>query len=421
MPEHSQPTLFFSVGDPSGDQHAANLIRALHSQQHGFRAVGYGGPKMQAAGCNVLADLTSLAVMGLGPALAKLPQAAGLLLAADRYFRETRPDAVVLVDFPGFNWWVARCAKRRGIPVYYYCPPQIWAWANWRVKKMRRLVDHVLCTLPFEAAWFNERGCHATYVGHPYFDDARLRTHDAEFVHRERYKPGQLVTILPGSRTREVKLNLPCFLQAAAQVRAAVPSARFAVAAFNSQHADLARSLVVASGLPVDIHVGRTQELMHLAHCCLAVSGSVSLELLYHTRPTVVHYYLPHLAYVLYRPLMHVPYVSLVNLISTGQLQLTDWQPYFPGKPGTERVLFPEYPTWEDRSSQLAAHTIEWLTDAARHSERVAELAELKARLCHGGASRKAAEYLLTTLAHRSDNVPRPHFLPGATTTGRKR
>ena len=101
----------------------------------------------------------------------KPAQVLHLASLADRYFRHHRPDAVVLIDYPGFNWWIARRAKAHGIPVFYYAPPQIWAWASWRVKKMRRFVDHVLCSLPFEQEWFSRRGCHAVFVGHPYFDE----------------------------------------------------------------------------------------------------------------------------------------------------------------------------------------------------------------------------------------------------------
>ena len=110
---------------------------------------------------------------------------------------------MVLIDFPGFNWWIARRAKAHGIPVFYYCPPQIWAWAGWRIKKMRRFVDHVLCNLPFEQKWFADRGCNATFVGHPFFDEVNRLAVDDEFVSCEKAKPGPLVTILPGSRTQE--------------------------------------------------------------------------------------------------------------------------------------------------------------------------------------------------------------------------
>ncbi len=413
--------LFFSVGEPSGDQHAANLTRALRQQQPDLAATGFGGPQMEAAGCELLHDMTSLAVMGLGPAVAGLPQFAKLLARANRYFAHQRPDAVVLVDYPGFNWWIARCAKRHRIPVYYYCPPLVWAWARWRVSKLRRLVDHVLCTLPFEAAWLNEKGCHATYVGHPYFDDVRLKQLDREFVAGERLRTSRLVTILPGSRTREVKDNLPGLLKAAVRVRAEVSDVRFAVAAFKPAHAELAKEMAQVHDLPLDVHVGRTQELMHLATCCLAVSGSVSLELLYHTRPTAILYQLSRGSFWLYNALLKVPYITLVNLISTGRLERAPAKTVDDSTASDANVLFPEYPTCEDRSPQLAAHVVEWLTDEDRYSDRVAELAELKARLCHGGASRKAANYLLTTLTHHSEQIPRPHFLPGTPAQGKRK
>ena len=163
--------IFFSVGEPSGDLHGANLIRALRARQPHVECVGYGGPKMAAAGCRLHADLTQLAVMWLLRALVNLPRFWQLVCRADRYFRHHRPDAVVLIDYPGFNWWIARRAKVHRIPVYYYGAPQMWAWAPWRVRKMRRLVNHVLCKLPFEAVWYQQRDCPATYVGHPYFDE----------------------------------------------------------------------------------------------------------------------------------------------------------------------------------------------------------------------------------------------------------
>ena len=110
--------------------------------------------EMAAAGCELHADLTALAVMWFLRVLLNIHKFLHLASRADRYFRHHRPDAVVLIDYPGFNWWIARRAKAHGIPVFYYCPPQIWAWASWRIKKMRRFVDHVLCALPFEETWF---------------------------------------------------------------------------------------------------------------------------------------------------------------------------------------------------------------------------------------------------------------------------
>jgi len=240
MASHKPLRIFFSAGEPSGDLHGANLIRQLRGRCVRVEAVGYGGPHMAAAGCSLHADLTSLAVMWFARALANLPKFWGLVGRADRYFQQHRPDAVVLIDYPGFNWWIARRAKAHGIPVFYYTPPQIWAWAQWRVWKMRRLVDHVLCSLPFEEAWLRQHGCRATFVGHPFFDEVRRQEVDVAFLERMGRGPGPLVAILPGSRTQEVTHNLKWFLKAAGYVRQAVPEVRFAVAAFNQHQAEIA-------------------------------------------------------------------------------------------------------------------------------------------------------------------------------------
>jgi lipid-A-disaccharide synthase len=405
--------IFFSAGEPSGDLHGANLIRELRKRRPGIECVGYGGPKMQQAGCTLHADLTVLAVMWFFRVLLNLHKFAGLLNRADRYFQRHRPDAVVLIDYPGFNWWIARRAKRHGIPVFYFAPPQIWAWGSWRVKKMRRFVDHVLCSLPFEETWFRERGCRATFVGHPYFDEVRQQQLDPAFLAEMRARTGPLVTILPGSRTQEVTSNLRWFLKAAAGIRSRVPRARFAIAAFKPGHAEYARRLAAESGAAVDVFVGRTPELIHLAECCMACSGSVSLELLYHKKPTVILYWITRFAYRVQAHFRKVQYITLVNLLTAKELFPAKITPYNPKESGTERVLFPEYLTWEDKSLQIAGHITRWLVDDNRREGLIAELAKLKARIGHGGASRMAADYVLAELDRRARIVPRPHFVPG--------
>jgi lipid-A-disaccharide synthase len=431
MPPSKPPTIFFSVGEPSGDLHGANLIRQLQQRCPGIRTVGYGGPKMAEVGCELHADLTALAVMWFARVLVNLHKFLDLASRADRYFRHHRPDAVVLIDYPGFNWWIARRAKVHGIPVFYYSPPQIWAWARWRVKKMRRFVDHVLCGLPFEEAWLRGHGCNATFVGHPFFDEVRRYPYDEQFIAEHRagdcpnfrghrgeavvdengtvpldahkvdsYKvKGPLVAILPGSRTQEVTHNLQWFLKAAAIVHEKVPDARFALAAFKPHQAELARPLVEQSGLPIEICLGKTPELMRLADCAMSVSGSVSLELLYHTVPTVILYWVSRPAYFVQKFARKVKYITLVNLLSCDGLADEDLTPYDPSQPDADRVLFPEYLTCEDKSAQIAGHIVEWLTDPAKRAARVEALSALKDRVAHGGASGRAAEYILNVIA----------------------
>lgn len=403
--------VFFSVGEPSGDIHAANLIRQLRQRCDRFEAVGYGGPQMAAAGCRLHADLTALAVMWFLRTLLNLHRFWDLVTRADRYFRHHRPDAVVLVDYPGFNWWIARRAKVHGIPVFYYVPPQIWGWARWRVNKMRRFVDHVLCCLPFEAEWFRSQGCNATLIGHPFFDEVERLPLDQAFQDQQRSQPGPLLVILPGSRTQEVTSNLKWFLKAAGHVREAVPQVRLAIAAFKPHQAEIARRQVADSGLPIDVYAGKTPELMRLADCCMAVSGSVSMELLYHGKPTVILYWISPVAYWVQRLFRKVKYITLVNLLNAVDPFAEDTTPFDPSQKDADRVLFPEYLTYEDKSDLIAAHVIQWLTDPVSRQKRVDDLARLKAEVAQPGAATHAAQYILRTLESPPAPVPRPHFV----------
>ncbi len=412
--------IFFSAGEPSGDLHGANLIRELRARRPEIQCVGYGGPLMAAAGCDLHADLTALAVMWFLRVLLNIHKFLALAGRADRYFRYHRPDAVVLIDYPGFNWWIARRAKAHGIPVFYYAPPQVWAWAQWRVKKMRRLVDHVLCSLPFEETWFKERGCNATFVGHPYFDEVRQQQLDQEFLVRMRADERPLVTILPGSRTQEVTQNLEWFLKAAAVVKARVNHVRFAIAAYKPHQAQFARERVKETGLDIEVFVRKTPELIHLAECCMAVSGSVSLELLYQKKPTVILYWINRFADAMQARFRKVKYITLVNLLSAKDIFVRQDS----GKAAecdettgkaADRVLYPEYLTSDDKTLEIAAHVIRWLVVEDARDELIAELAKLKARVGHGGASRIAAGYILDELSKPPAAAPRPHFLPGMT------
>jgi lipid-A-disaccharide synthase len=296
----------------------------------------------------------------------------------------------------------------------YYCPPQIWSWGSWRIKKIRRYVDHVLCTLPFEEKWFREQGCRATFVGHPFFDEVRRQQLDEQFLETMRQKSGRLITILPGSRTQEVQHNLKWFLKAAALVQVRFPKVRFAVAAFKPQQAQIAQQLIAQTKLPVEVYVRKTPELMQLAECCMACSGSVSLELLYHKKPTVILYWISPLAYRVQQCFRRVKYITLVNLLTAKELFPADTTPYSPSDPDAHRVLFPEYLTSEDKSLQIASHLIQWLASDDQRDGLIAQLAELKAKVGHGGASQTAAEMILAEADRHARLVPpKPHFVPG--------
>ena len=397
-------TIFFSVGEPSGDLHGANLIRALRERSNEpIKCVGYGGPKMRSAGADLHFDLTQLAVMGFLQVVTKLPTFFRLLWAAERWFDENQPDAVVLIDFPGFNWKVAKAAKRRGIPVFYYGTPQVWGWAPWRVKRLRDHIDHALCKLPFEESWLRDRGVNATYVGHPYFDELADRVLDDAFVRDVRGKSGPLVTLLPGSRTQEVKANFGDLLAATRRIRERVPEARFAVAAFKEAHAERIRSQIASSGLIKNegptVYVERTPELIEASDCCLAVSGSVSLELLHHEKPSAITYRVSRGMHWVQSLFRRVRYITLVNLITAEDGDRESYGAYDPSDPRDIHVLMPEYLHCGGGAHSLADHAVAWLTDCDARDLVVDRMRELRSRIDRPGASLRTADYMLGELA----------------------
>jgi lipid-A-disaccharide synthase len=378
MPMH----IFISAGEPSGDLHGANLIRALRERVPDVTCTGFGGERMEAAGGRLLYPLCQLAIMWFARALANAPRFLELLSRADRYFRHQRPDAIVLIDFPGFNWWLARRAHFHGIPVFYFVPPQLWGWAGWRVGKMQRWVDHVLCALPFEEDWFRSRGVDACFVGHPYFDDLARQRPDAAFLGEQRSRPGEVVGLLPGSRNQEVQRNLSSLVRAATIVHQRRPQTRFLVACFKPAHRDAVERYVRGRGLPIECHVGRTPEIIARSHACMAVSGSVGLELLYHAKPSVVVYRIGRLDLKVARRFITSRYISLVNLLA-----------------GKE--LFPEFLTDHCEADAMADHVLRWLTDPASYAEARADLQTLRHRVAVPGACDRAATFILETLSPR--------------------
>jgi lipid-A-disaccharide synthase len=374
--------IFISAGEPSGDLHGSNLTAALRRASPGVECVGFGGDRMAAAGCRLLYPLCDLAVVGFTRVATNAAAFVRLLRQGDAYFKEHRPDAVVLIDYPGFHWWLARRAKAHGIPVFYFVPPQLWAWAGWRVRKVRRFVDHVLCSLPFEEPWYRARGVAARYLGHPYFDELPRQQLDAAFVADQGRRPGTVVGLLPGSRRQEVEQNLTTLLGAARHVHAARPDTRFLVACYKPEHKSHAEGRLRGLGLPVEVHAGRTAEVIHLSKAVVAVSGSVGLELLYRGKPSVVVYHAPVLGLWVSRLLRTCPYISLVNLLA-------------------DRELFPEFLTHRDEAAAVAERVLHWLNDEAAYREACAELTALRERVAQPGACARTARYILDALSGR--------------------
>lgn len=371
--------LFISAGEPSGDLHGGNLVRSLRRLVPDFESAGLGGDQMTEAGCDLLYPLAQHPFIGAIKVLGSVPFFIRLLYQADYYFRTKRPDALVMIDNPGFNWWLARVARDRRIPVYYFVPPQIWAWAQWRVRKMRELVEHVLCTLPFEEPWYQKRKVPVSYIGHPYFDELPRQRLDRWFLESQRDRPGTVVGILPGSRGQELECCVPSLVRAAQIIHQRRPNVRFLVACYKPAHERQIKAQIRGLPIPMEVHSGRTPEIIELAHSCLAVSGSVGLELLYRHRPSVVMYRQTRLnmfgAYLLKKS----KYISIVNLLAG-------------------RELYPEHLSHDCRAPQMAEQILGWLDNRESYESLRTELQVLCDRVAIPGACDRAAEFLIERL-----------------------
>ena len=381
-------TIFFSVGEASGDQHAARLIRQLYRDHGGIQTRGFGGPAMSEAGCRLDLDLTHHAVVGLLEVVPKLRQFFRFADQAEEAFRSGQVDAVVLVDFPGFNWHIARRARRYGVPVYYYCPPQLWAWGAWRIRKMRRDVDHVLSVLPVEHQFFSSHGVESTFVGHPFFDAVWETPLDAQLLERfaEQQRAGtSLVAVLPGSRNHEVQRNWPLMLEAIRRLSRRHRHARFLVAAYRDSQCLWCRDQLSPDDqhLPIDFHVGRTSEVIEAARCAMMVSGSVSLELMARRTPAAVLYRVGRLLNAYARAVVRVDSMTLPNLMG-------------------ERKVFPEMVSVgrpEPAVEFLTASVDAMLGDEFYFQQTLDQLDRLRDRYARPGATAAVSQWLARRVA----------------------
>ena len=376
--------LFFSVGEPSGDLHAANLIRALRSQEVDIECRGFGGIRMMQAGLDCDFDLTQMAVVGIAEVVPKLREFFRIADQATSIFESGAVDGVVLVDFPGFNWHIAKRAKKFGLPVYYYLPPQLWAWGGWRVKKIKAHVDRVFCHLPFEHEWYQNKGVQTEYVGHPFFDDVASRALDARFVQRWSSEDQLQVAVLPGSRDHEVHRLWPIQLEIIKRLHAKHPSVRFLVASLKDSHALWCKQQMSREeqALPIEIFVGKTSEILESSDCSLMKSGSVSLELLARGIPATVIYRVGRLTYTLGKMFAQCDSFTLPNLIAG-------------------ETLMPEFMTVGNPTKliEMATASMSQLIGDPDHRQGVRNrMLAIAEKIAKPGASQKTAKILLDSI-----------------------
>ena len=385
--------ILISAGEASGEMYGAELLRALRRRVPDLEAFGVGGERMRAAGFEAVVESRDVAVVGIAEVVGHLPSIYGHFKQLLREVDARKPDVAVLIDFPDFNFRLAKQLHRRGIAVVYYISPQLWAWRKGRIKLVQKYVTRMLVIFPFEQEFYRKHGVEAEFVGHPLGEVQTPEVDLAKYIEREDIgsdpeiepgaeKPKRLIAILPGSRKREVLMNLPTMMRAASLLAAGGTEFIIPVASTIDWN-----WLVGVANQHWTLGVGFTPVVdarSALAHSRAAIvaSGTATVEAAVIGTPFVMVYRVSPLTWVLGRRLVNVPFFSMVNLIAG-------------------REVVPELVQQDFTPQNVASRVQEILEDGPKRQAMIAGLAGVKAKLrdgAAGAASERAAEAVLKSI-----------------------
>jgi lipid-A-disaccharide synthase len=337
--------------------YGGQLIEALCRRDQHLGFFGAGGERMRAAGCDTVVDAKDLSVVGITEILSHLPKIYGLYQRLIKEADRRKPDLAIVIDSPAFNWRVARQMKKRGIPVVYYVAPQFWAWRQGRVRLLRDYIDKALVIFPFEEKFYRERGVDATFVGHPLADSPEPAISRDDYAGQVDVDPAKhWITVMPGSRVKEVRMNLPTILEAAAQLgpdfEFLLPVAPTLERAFLQGLIGQHKITLVPESLPALWH----------SRAGIVASGTATVEAAMMRTPFVMVYRVSPLTYVLGKPRVKVPYFAMVNLIA-GQ------------------KVVPELVQQDFTAENVVARLREILPDGSARDRMLEGLAEVKSKL----------------------------------------
>ncbi len=367
--------LLVVAGEPSGDRIAAGAVEALARRRPGAAVRGFGGRHMAAAGVRLDHDLASDAVMGFFAVVKAAPRILSLYRLYLRILDEDRPDAVLLVDYPGFNVRAAQAARRRGIPVVWYVVPQIWAWAPWRAGRIARAATDLCVILPFERAFYAGRGIGVRHVGYPLFEDMDGEGIDAATAAGLREGGRPVLAVLPGSRRQEIEKNLGPLLRAVGLLLERMPEVRPVIACAGPRLRPRIDALVRASGLAVEVLDGQARTLLACARAAACVSGTVTMECVHAGVPAVIVYRVSPVGRAFMPVLLTIPWFGLANLLA--------------GK-----VVYPEHADPDRDAGAVASELEERLRDGPAREACLREVSALRARVATTGVPDRVAEVL---------------------------
>lgn len=372
-----------SCAEASGDVYAAALTRALMEQAPGSTVFGFGGDELARAGGSVIEHFRGLSVTGLTEAIPFIPRFYALLGRLTSAAARQRPDALVVIDAPDFNFFLLKAIRPLGIPVIYYISPQLWAWRAGRMRTMQKYVDRVLVIFPFEEAIYRKAGVPVDFVGHPLVDLTPVAQPREAFLSALGLEPGRpTLALLPGSRPNEVSRLAPVLAGALARIRADMPNVQAVVAC--APHLPDSAFDVFGQGAHAPVRVrGRADDVLAASDVVLTASGTATVQAALHERPMVVVYRLSPLTYRVGKPFVKVDTYAMPNLVAGSR-------------------IVPELIQDDCTPERVAEEALSLLRDPVRHARTVEALREVRQRLGAPGASHRAAQAVLNVIGeHR--------------------
>lgn len=366
---------YIIAGEASGDLHGSNLVASIRQKDPGAKIRAWGGEKMRRNGANVVKNYHDLAFMGFVEVLMNLNTILKNFNICKKDITEFNPDALILIDYPGFNLKIAKWAKKKGFKVFYYISPQVWAWKRRRVYTIKKVVDKMLCILPFEKKFYDNYDVDCQFVGHPLLDEiAKVEPVDKDkFYKANRLNPKkELIALLPGSRKQEVSRMLTVMLD----VVKMFPNYQFVIACAPSLPVSYYKR-IIGEKSNVRLVVNRTYQLLQLSSAAIVTSGTATLETALLDVPEVVCYKANKISYLIARQVARVKYICLVNLIM-------------------DRLVVKELIQGDMTANSIRDELQSLLNSSKRQKKLLEDYEELKYVLGNAGASDRAAETIIS-------------------------
>ncbi|MFA5143407.1 MAG: lipid-A-disaccharide synthase [Candidatus Omnitrophota bacterium] len=371
------PKILLVSGEPSGDLHAANLVKDLKSLRPDLRFFGMGGELSKTAGVEVVFDISKLALVGLVEVWKNIFTVGRVYKGILHKIDLERPDLAILIDYPGFNLRLAQELKKRNIPVVYYISPQVWAWGRNRIAIIKRCVTKMVVFFKFEEDLYKTYGIDAEFVGHPLLDTVRVSRRREETL-ASYGLTGDKVTIalLPGSRAMEIKRLLPLMAQSARLINERMRNTQFVIARYSGLPMSMYEKAIKAAGCDIKIADSDTYNVVAAADFAIVTSGTATLETAIIGTPLVITYKVNLLTYIVYKFVITIRFLGIVNIVAGGEIA-------------------PEILQYDATPQKISETVVSLLSDAGKLKIMREELAGVKSSLGQGGARMRAAKAIL--------------------------